>query len=227
MSRFPQPSDSYGSLRDIQILVNQDPVLLNKKIKEKLTNIRSDKIDWVSPLEDDDFSEYRDEAFLERLGIKPAKIPLNSFWPARGSQWDALGKGKNKEVFLVEAKANIPEMVSPPTGASEKSLAKIRKALLDTKNYLKIRNDIDWAKQFYQYTNRLAHLYFLRILNKIPAYLVFLYFLDDTSVDGPKTIAEWEAAITVMKKYLGISRHRLERFVADVFIDVKELTVTD
>ncbi len=35
------------------------------------------------------------------------------------------------------------------------------------------------TKGFYQYINRLAHLYLLRVLNKIPAYLVFVYFVND------------------------------------------------
>ena len=89
--------------------------------------------------------------------------PLSNFWPQKGSQWDALGKSKNGNVFLIEAKANIPEIVSSPSGAKKTSKLLIDKSLIETKIYLNINNDIDWSGKFYQYTNRLAHLYFLTV----------------------------------------------------------------
>lgn len=189
MGRFPQPSDGQGSLKDIQVLVNKHPFLFTKAIKNKL-DIQSSEIEWVSPLEEDDYAEYRDYGFLQKLGLSSLKVPLNKFWPHGGPQWDALGKGEHGEVFLVEAKANIPEIVSPGSGAKENSLHLIQTSMNKTKSYLKINNTIDWSGPFYQYTNRLAHLYYLRVLNEIPAYLIFTYFIGDTSVDGPKNLAE-------------------------------------
>jgi len=221
MSRYPQPSDGRGSLRDIQVLVNKYPHLFEQAISNELT-IRSEKIDWVSPSKEDSYAEYRDEEFLERLGIKTLETPLNDFWPNKGPQWDGLGKGSDDEVFIVEAKANLPEIGSPPSGAGEKSLQLIRESLNTTKSYLGINNNIDWSGKFYQYTNRLAHLYYLRVLNGIPAYLIFLYFIGDDSVNGPNSINEWNAAISDMKEYLGIEKHKLSGYIADVFIDVKD-----
>jgi hypothetical protein len=185
--------------------------------------IESDRIDWVSPLKDDDFSEYRDNGFIEKLGIQNLETSLSAFWPKRGPQWDALGRGNRNEVFLVEAKANIDEIVSPETKATEKSLELIKKSLDGLKKYLKVNNKVDWSGTFYQYTNRLAHLYFLRALNKLPANLIFVYFIGDDSVSGPKSVEEWNAALTVMKKYLGLSTHKLAKYIAEVFIDVKQI----
>ena len=37
------------------------------------------------------------------------------------AEGDGLGKGSDGEVFIVEAKANLPEIASPPSGAGEKS----------------------------------------------------------------------------------------------------------
>jgi hypothetical protein len=219
MSRYPQPSDGRGSLRDIQILVNNHPLLFTRAIKKKL-EINPSEIEWVSPLEEDEYAEYRDNGFLKRLGINTLKLPLSEFWPTRGPQWDALGRGNDREVFLVEAKANIPETISPGSAAKGKSLQLIQKSLISTKSYLQISNKVDWSGPFYQYNNRLAHLYFLRVLNQIPAYLIFVYFIGDNSVDGPETNAEWTAALTVMKRCLGIGKHRLSKYIADVFIEV-------
>jgi len=223
MDRYPQSSEGHGSLRDIQLLVNGFPELFASNIKEQIV-IKSERIDWVSPLKDDGYAEYRDSGFIEKLGIqKHLKILLSDFWPKRGPQWDALGRGEDNEVFLVEAKANIEEIVSPETKATGKALDLIIKSLDASQKYLKVNNKADWSSTFYQYTNRLAHLYFLRTLNKLPAYLVFVYFLGDDSVSGPKSMEEWKAALKVMKRYLGLSTHRLAKYMAEVFIDVKQI----
>ena len=222
MDRFPQPADGHGSLRDIQLLVNRSPDMFANKIKEKIV-IKSNKIDWVSPLKDDDYSEYRDSGFIEKLDIQWLKASLGTFWPKRGPQWDALGIGNDREYFLVEAKANIDEIVSPETKAAGKSLEMIRNSLDGLKKYLNVNNKIDWSGPFYQYTNRLAHLYFLRVLNELPANLIFVYFIGDDSVAGPKSVEEWNAALMVMKKYLGLSTHKLAKYIAEVFIDVKQI----
>jgi hypothetical protein len=177
---------------------------------------------------EDDHAEYRDETFIEKLGIKDRlKNPLRDFWPLKGPQWDALGKAGNT-VFLVEAKANIPEMVSSPSGAGIESLGQIKSSLDELKKYLSVNNDVDWAGKFYQYTNRLAHLYYLRELNKIDAYMMFIYFVNDSTVNGPTCKDKWEGAIEVMEDYLGLSkRHKLRKYVKDLFIDVPVLENTD
>jgi hypothetical protein len=40
--------------------------------------------------------------------------------------------------------------------------------------------------------NRLAHLYFLCELNGVPAFLVFVYFVNDQEMQGPTTKKEWQ-----------------------------------
>jgi hypothetical protein len=221
MAIVKQNPNGKGSLKDIQLLINQYPDLLNKLLISRIDTLQIVDIDWLTPLKEHDFAEYRDDHFIDLLGLKLG-VPLVDFWPKSGPQWDALGKTKNGAVFLVEAKANIPEMVSPATQAGQKSRLLINKSLNETKLFLNINNDVDWSGKFYQYTNRLAHLYFLRVINGVDAYLVNIYFLNDKTVKGPKTKEEWEAAIQVMKTYLGVSRHKLSKYMIDVFIDVEE-----
>jgi len=87
-----------------------------------------------------------------------------------------------------------------------------------------VDSEIDWSGKLYQYTNRIAHLYFLREVNKVPAHLLFVYFVGDKETAGPSSVSEWEAALTVVKGVLGLgSRHRLSKYVADVFVSVGEL----
>lgn len=222
MGRFVQESDSHGSLKDIQLLINERKEILDKKITEIIK--REVNVKWKSPIKNDQFAEYRDEDFLKILRIDSKIIsPLNEFWPKRGPQWDALGIEENS-VFLVEAKANLPEVVSPPTGAGIESKSKILDSFSEVKEYLNINSTIDWSGTFYQYANRIAHLYFLRVLNGIDAYLVNIYFVNDESVDGPKSIDEWKGALTILKHYLGIpKRNKLEKYMFDIFIDINEL----
>lgn len=220
MGKVKQKSDGKGSLKDMQLLINKHPDLLNNKIMHNIPSLKNIQFDWLSPLKNDNFSEYRDDAFIDLLGLSLTKSLLD-FWPKRGPQWDALGKSKNGMVFLVEAKANIKEIKSQPSRAKPQSKTLIDKSLLLTKDILGINNDIDWSKKYYQYTNRLAHLYFLRVENNIPVWLVNVYFINDKSVNGPKTEKEWQGAIQVLKSHLGLEHHKLSEYIIDIFIDIE------
>jgi len=223
MAIKPQKSDGKGSLKQLQVLINDHPELLNQKITEQLVQINRKSIEWVSPLKNDQYAEYTDGDFIERIGLNKEEINLKEFWPSGGANWDGLAKTDSGEIILVEAKANIPEMVSDPSGAGDVSLKKIKESLSDTKEFLKIKKDVDWSGTFYQYTNRVAHLYFLRELRNIEAYLVNIYFIGDESVEGPKTVEEWKGAIKVMQLYLGLHSHKLKKYMVDVFIDINDL----
>ena len=220
MDRYPQKSNSHGSLKDLQDAINRKKKYLDAEISKVIG--KQIKIDWRSPLKSDDYAEYRDEDFLRRLEmLNKMKYPLSIFWPSNGPQWDALGVSED-EIILVEAKANIPEMVSPGTGAKNpQSIKKIRNSLDEVKKYLSVSDSIDWTGTFYQYVNRIAHLYYLREKNQIKAHLLFIYFINDVSVNGPKTKDEWLGAIQTMECYLGLSKkHKLRRYIHDIFIDV-------
>jgi len=89
---------------------------------------------------------------------------------------------------------------------------------------LSVSDTIDWTGTFYQYVNRIAHLYYLREKNKIKAHLLFIYFINVASVNGPKTKDEWLGAIKTMECYLGLTKnHKLREYIHDIFIDVNAL----
>jgi len=199
-------------------LVNAEPELFNSHLLEELNLPKSEHVCWLSPLKIDDYAEYSDQDCLDRLGVSLEKKPLADFWPKKGPQWDALGKSNHGKLFLVEAKSHIGEL-SSFTGAKGNSLNKILQSLSETKNFLNSTVHSDWARGFYQYANRLAHLHLFR-QNDLPAYLVFVHFFNDAEMNGPATIDAWKGAIELLHTYLGIRRHKLQKYIADVFIDV-------
>ncbi len=219
MGRYPQKSNSHGSLKNLQVAINVKKKYLDCEISKVIG--KQMNIDWKSPLKADDYAEYRDEDFLKKLGIlNKVKHLLSNFWPDNGPQWDALGVCGD-EIELVEAKANIPEMVSPGTKAETDSRRKIENSLNEVKKYLSVSDTIDWTGTFYQYVNRIAHLYYLREKNQIKAHLLFIYFINDITVHGPKTKDEWLGAIQTMECYLGLAKkHKLRKYIHDIFIDI-------
>jgi hypothetical protein len=203
---------------------------VDKAVAEALKLGQDDTIQWLSPLETDapPFEEYQDGAFLECLGVSLPVRHLEDFWPARGPSWDGLARTSRGRCLLVEAKANIREFNSPGTGAKGRSLGKIKRALDETRDFLQVKNGADWTSCFYQYANRLAHLYLLKELNKVDAALVFVYFVGDSSVPGQNPVSRegWLGAIDLAMNHLGVRPHSpwMRESVFDVFIDVDELS---
>ena len=174
--RIPQPIGTKGSLRWIQILINRCPSMIDETIFPQL-KVNSQNIIWLSPLESDNYAEYRDDDFLNKLGLEKYSEKLHGFWPKGGPQWDALGKGdRDDTIFLVEAKANIPEINSSIQAKFANSISKIHTSLHETQKFLNCKKALNWEEGFYQYANRIAHLYFFREICCIEAYLIFIYF---------------------------------------------------
>lgn len=218
--RYPKQQGTKGSLKWIQVLINKFPSFLDNEICAEF-NLTEKDIKWLSPLISDGFAEYRDDAFMQLLGLSEHVDKLRDFWPIRGPRWDALGKlTPSGPYFLVEAKANIQELMSKSQAKSQESISQIRESLHKTQVFLNCESSIDWMTGFYQYANRVAHLYFLRELCDIDAYLVFVYFLNDFT-HIPTSKDEWRGAIQVQKQIMGLTRHRLQNHIGEVFIDVK------
>jgi len=215
-----QPVGQRGSLKWTQRLVNGNPGLIDPALRRAVGG--SGQVDWLSPLAADDFREYRDQGMLDLLDVSLPVESLADFWPGRGPQWDALARIGDK-VVLVEAKAHVGELLSGACRASSpRSRHMIEKALDRTTLAYRARPGLDWMQRFYQYANRLAHLYLLREVNGIDAHLVFLYFVNDREMKGPGNEGEWRIAIQVLHEAMGL-RGRVPRGVHDLFVDVSEL----
>lgn len=183
-----------GSLKWIQVLINKFPDILNREL--------SSNVDWLSPVENDEYAEYRDSDFLELLGLSQLKAELKQFWPQRGPQWDALGRSGDK-ILLIEAKANIPEVKSICCAKSPKSIKMIENAFQQTRTTMGISQNTGWLDRYYQYANRLAHLHFFLNICGIEAELVFIYFCNDQT-HIPTTVTDWKTAIADQKREMGV-----------------------
>ena len=216
-----------GSQRWLQVAVNRCRTIIDDAVAQAINLDRGETVEWRSPLESDCFKEYRDGEFLECIDVRPQHRQLADFWPPGGPVWDGLARTSGGRCLLIEAKANIPEFDTSPTGASGKSLCKIEKAFSETREFLKVRSGTDWTKCFYQYANRLAHLYFLKELNCVDAALVFIYFTGDDTVPDREPVSRegWQTAIALATHHLGVRADApwIRDNVADVFIDVADL----
>lgn len=212
-----------GSQRWLQLAVNEKPELLNVPLRQSLGLPPDVKVEWISPLKHKRYVEHRDD-FVDVLDLK-LEHPLHEFWPSGGPVWDGLAKA-GEHRLLVEAKAHIPEMISGPTRAGERSKVRIEEALKAARAMLAPRNEAEWSQwngAFYQYANRLAFLHFLRGVNTQPVHLVWVYFLNASEVKGPESQAEWEGAIKIVEGYLRLDTRRLSGGVHKLFVDVREI----
>ena len=107
-----------GSRRWLQIAVTRCPDVVDGAISRAIGLRQDETIEWLSPLESEDFIEYRDQSFLERLGINLRHRQLSDFWPVGGPVWDGLARTSTGRSLLIEAKANVPEFDTNPTGAT-------------------------------------------------------------------------------------------------------------
>jgi hypothetical protein len=223
MSIHRQGKGDKGSLKWIQNLINDRPDLIDSQIHDKFEIPRGLQIKWVSPLKEECYAEYRDEAFLKVLGASPQKVRLIDFWPKGGPQWDGLGRISDGSILLIEGKAHISEVLSAIQASDPNSVNLIEGSLARTKRELGVRTKNPWTTPFYQYANRIAHLHFLNNLNGIKSYLVFVNFVGDKEMGGPKSEPEWIGVNNLIHSYLGIGKINLRPFMADIYIDVAEL----
>ncbi len=217
--RVKQAIGERGSLRWIQTLVDAHRPIADAALRDALELVPEITVDWRSPLRIDAYAEYRDSDFLERVGLGDLRSTLGAFWPRGGPQWDALARLSDGRIILVEAKAHTKELRSHCT-ASPASRQTIEAALALARRHFGAPDSADWTRDYYQYANRLAHLYFLRT-HGVDAQLVFFYFLNDTDMEGPTSTAEWTVALADVHRTLGIAGPIAN--VHECFVDTRQL----
>lgn len=181
-----------GSKRLMQEYVKDHPDFLNEYLD-------ANSIRWISPIEADNYSEYRlgNNTMTKKLGIGKEDL---SFWPDRGPQWDGIAildeNTSNERILLVEAKAHICEVYSACSATSAASIEKIRNSI----NTLFNSSDKDiWYKRYYQIVNRYVFEYYLTKAGK-NVILAFVYFANDSY--GQTSIEDWKNCINYDKKII-------------------------
>ena len=214
MPRRARPPETQRSEHWLRVVVNQRRANFDGKVRSAFGWPSAEKIEWRSPIQEDAYAEYYDDAFLQRLGLHDLPVPLKRFWPPSGPRWDGLARTESGKILLLEAKAYIEEAVDYRSPAGSASLKLITRSLADAKRAFGARPEAGWDAPFYQYANRLAHLHFLAGLNKVDAYLLFVYFADAQDVPRPCAAQQWEGAIRLVAKCLGIEAHKYRDRVA-------------
>jgi hypothetical protein len=86
-----------------------------------------------------------------------------------------------------------------------------------------VQSEIDWMKDYYQVTNRIAALYFLHE-QEIPSHLLFIYFIGDLSGPGrnsPQSKGEWQQVLDVQDRQIGLPKgHLLENWIHKLFLKI-------
>lgn len=173
-------------------------VIDDSKYRQELEDsLKLGKIDWISPIKNEDFKEYT----LNSKSLPLKILKLNNFdkcifdyWPTRQSQWDAIGI-KDNTLILVEAKAHTSEIKSNKdtdeenmTNAQKNNLNKIEESIAKVMgSYGLFSVPLEnWLKVNYQIANRLVFLNYLRNAG-VKVKLVFLNFINDyTNIEEPR-----------------------------------------
>jgi hypothetical protein len=203
------------------------PDVLDQHIKASIGRSDAD-ITWLYPGSSAFAKEPRGVEFLkEEPSQRKAFEAWRTFWPQTGSppHWDGIARDATTgEWLLFETKANQPEFCSHICGAVGKGRTLIESAMSKVKRHLSVHRDFQWLGTYYQYANRLACLYFLNVLRKVPARLVLVYFTGDKFPDArqcPSSDAEWRELIRACHLTLGLSEeHALRDRVHELFVPV-------
>ncbi len=117
----------------MRVAANEAAPYLNEQLRSAFRWSAEENIEWRSPLASDQYAEYYDSEFLDRLGTGNLETPLDGFWPKSGPRWDGLARSDSGKLILVEAKAYIEEGVTYGSGAGPDSLSVIDNALEESK----------------------------------------------------------------------------------------------
>jgi len=196
MPRRTRPSQTERSEHWMRVAVNECTEALNARIAELFGWGSGESIHWLSPVVEDEYAEYFDGEFLQRLGLPPLAVSLSTFWPASGPRWDGLAKTSSGKILLVEAKAYVEEAVDYRSHAGSESLGRIHAALAE-------------AKQAFGAA--------------LEAYLLFLNFADAPDGPEPCSVEQWRGANRLVKKCLGLGAHPYRDRVGTMIWSVPEM----
>jgi hypothetical protein len=138
---------------------------------------------------------------------------------AQGPVWDVLAAldfpDGTKGALLVEGKSHPKEIYGGGCAATETSRRRIVEALRATQDWLGVdipvetwldplRPDEPGHSSVYQSANRYAHLYWLRKIAGVDAWLVHLLFVNDPTF-GTTSREEWDFALPRIEADLGLT----------------------
>ena len=214
----------YGSEFHLLRMLGRHRLSFSNAVEQSLGNgVKIEWFDFPFSIEKNEFydHEYFALGFLKHFGLDPYEENQKyyKYWPkpkvsgyqnveiSKGQQhWDAVGKTDDGRIVLLEAKAHINELQS--TTKATAGLIKIEEAFKLTREGIGVEECSSWTSEYYQFANHIFTCWYLNKVRNIPAVLVNVFFVGDIRPDNyfcPQTITEWERAINLEYKHLGIS----------------------
>ena len=223
--------NGYGSECHLLRWMGRHRCAFDKLLIENMSFSNGASIQWLD-FEFDSKEQWPDAElkgleFLKGEQYLSLQKKWKDFWPLGGGihNWDAVGwiiaNGK-RDLLLVEAKAHTNELISHCGAKSKDSIDKIIKAFDQVKSALNVPADKDWTKLYYQFTNRVATLHFLKN-NGINANMLFIYFIGDKAKGKicPKSEQEWEKPLKEQSDWVGLPQaHPLQSRIHKIFMKV-------
>ena len=214
----------YGSEYQLLRFLGHHRGELNSLIMKELNvNTTPEWLDY--PYEEDRLSgdgELKGIECFENLDTYASiKEKWESFWPTSGNamNWDGIFI-LDGVWYFVEAKANEMEAYQKCSATSEKSIEMIDRAFSNTKEWIGVKNDIDWTKtNCYQLANRLAFIYFCNQICAIPArllYIGFIYGYRHPRKDI-RSAGEWEQIWENEYQTLGVTEENLSGYLYQIY----------
>lgn len=214
-SRWGEWERGYGSEWHLERYRQAFPYLLDEKIGAAIGRPDAE-LAWLYPASTVFTREPRGMEFLRQGPTHLETLEAwRTFWPQTGNppNWDGVAREPGSgEWLLFEAEPNHPEFCSHACSAGPKARTLIESAMSQVKVHLGVHRDFQWLGTYHQYANRLACLYFLNVLHKIPTRLIFIYFTGDKFPDGrccPSNKAEWRRLIEACHLTLAFVRTTL------------------
>jgi hypothetical protein len=203
-------SPAKGSQLQVRIYVNRRPADLTGAVLQALPSLRerTTRLCWTAPLEHDGFREPQDRDFLRAVGHEDLVDRLKEFWPVGGPVWDALAlavfPAGRPGIVLAEGKGYPEEHRGGGCQATEPARTKILAAVTRAQQWLGATVEpARWLGPLYQSANRYAHLYWLREVVGVEAWLVHLLFIDDRT-HRPVARADWQTVLPAIHAELGV-----------------------
>jgi hypothetical protein len=226
------PKAQKGSKKHIQNYVSESPEELSALLlsaSPSLLVASTGPIDWVSPLAKDGYKEHNDREFLRRVDLDGSWEKLSAFWPKGGPTWDAIAKvetGRGKGAILVEAKSHPRETPNPNRSRAKapESIAKIEAAFSSARTFLHVTPDAPpWRTAHYQICNRLAHLYFMNKILRVPTWLVWLFIEHDPDWKDSASAEQWLNYLNNIYRAIGLpAEHPLKDRIITIILPPSE-----
>jgi hypothetical protein len=225
---FFQPEGTKCSLKFFQRAITHSPDILQPK--------GLGKIEWRSPLEELKKRTYSDKSFLKCFGLEKSWDKLSDFWPSGGPKWYVLGQISPDSPVLVEVKAETKTKTKfgEVTSNSCKAKAKGKSRSQIIAAFKKVCDDLgiqsthqgweaNWTGKYYQYANRISHLWWLR-KQGLDAKLLFINFIDAKKGEEQACQDEWKDEFAKADRVLGLPlTHKLSEYIHHIYPNVNDI----